>query len=242
MEISEKTWKAYAGKQTQIQELAARLMREYTERAGLGSRQDLIAYAYGLATKYGEASAALAAELYDLLAEQAGKILEEAEPAATATYGEVAEAVNGVLEKSRNEEMISGAVARLVKLAGADTMLHNAGRDRAEYAWIPGGDTCAYCIALASKGWQRASASKKHAPHIHANCDCTYMIRFDKDTTVAGYDPEAYAEAYYGADLDGETPTARNRINALRREQYAENKDKINEQKREAYAKRKEQT
>ena len=43
---------------------------------------------------------------------------------------------------------------------------------------------------------------------------------------------------YYGADLDGEAPSAHNRINAMRREFYAENKDEINAQKRSAYAKR----
>ena len=46
---------------------------------------------------------------------------------------------------------------------------------------------------------------------------------------------------YYDAPLEeGQKMTPKNRINALRRENYAKNKDEINEQKREAYAKRQE--
>ena len=78
-------------------------------------------------------------------------------------------------------------------------------------------------------------ASKKalkgdHAQHIHAHCDCEYAIRFDSSTTVAGYDPDKYLEQYYAYGGD---------INAMRRAQYAKNKDFINAQKRAAYAERK---
>ena len=75
-----------------------------------------------------------------------------------------------------------------------------------------------------------------HAEHIHANCDCTYAIRFSERDNVAGYNPEVYEAQYYGAD--GNTP--KQRINAIRREKYAQNKDKINAQKRAAYAMSKE--
>ena len=73
-----------------------------------------------------------------------------------------------------------------------------------------------------------------HAEHIHANCDCTYAVRFDGRSGVQGYDPDRYLAMYENAE--GDTP--REKINAMRRELYAENKDRINEQKRSAYAKR----
>lgn len=63
-------------------------------------------------------------------------------------------------------------------------------------------DTCAFCITLASRGWQHASeAALKggHAEHIHVNCDCEYVIRFDGYSTVAGYDPEKYLHQYRAA-------------------------------------------
>lgn len=120
-------------------------------------------------------------------------------------------------------------VSRLVKRASADTTLQNAQRDGARFAWVPHGDTCPFCIALASRGWQRISKTalkKGHAEHIHANCDCEYAVRFRSDTGVAGYDPDEYLRQYNDADGD---------LNAMRREHYAQNKDKINAQKRAAY-------
>ena len=112
-------------------------------------------------------------------------------------------------------------------------MLKNALRDGAEFAWVPNGDTCAFCMTLASRGWQRASKGaikNGHAEHIHANCDCTYAIRFDPEVNVEGYDPDAYLKAYRDAGSD---------VNELRRIHYAENRERINAQKRAAYAARK---
>ena len=120
-------------------------------------------------------------------------------------------------------------VSRLVKRAGADTTLKNAVRDGAEWAWAPHGDTCPFCITLASNGWQKASSKVLkggHAEHIHANCDCEFAIRFDHSTTVAGYDPEKYLRQYRAAGSD---------VNAMRRIDYAARKDAINAQKRAAY-------
>ena len=88
---------------------------------------------------------------------------------------------------------------------GADTTLKNAERDGAQFAWVPHGDTCAFCIALASRGWQYKSKKAMrngHAEHIHAHCDCEYAVRFDGKSTVAGYDPDKYLEEYYDANGD----------------------------------------
>ena len=130
----------------------------------------------------------------------------------------------------RHQEPKPGRVSRLVKRAGADTTLKNAVRDGAEWAWVPHGDTCPFCITLASNGWQKASSKVLkggHADHIHANCDCEFAIRFDHNTTVAGYDPDKYLKQYRDAGGD---------INKMRRVNYAANKERINAQKRAAYA------
>jgi hypothetical protein len=127
----------------------------------------------------------------------------------------------------------------MVKMTGVDTTMRNAIRDSAEWAWIPRGDTCAFCISLASNGWQHASESQMkggHAEHIHANCDCTFAIRFDSDSGVAGYDPRRYREMYN----DAEGRSSRAKINAMRRQIYAENSEEINAQKRDNYAARQE--
>ena len=179
-----------------------------------------------------------------------------AEPAATATYQETAKAVQGTAKVSDTE--VPQTVGRLVKQAGVDTTMQNAIRDGAECAWIPHGDTCAFCISLASQDWQPASRKtlkNGHAEHIHANCDCTYAVRFDGKSTVAGYRPKEYLSMYENAPLDkwntadGKPPaghegaekrTPQNLINAMRRQAYAQNVDEIRAQKRSAYAVRKE--
>ena len=161
MTVSAKAWDTYIANLRKMSDKAAQLMSKRLagvdfDALDYDTRQGLIDYAYALATKYGEGAGALASEMYDALAELSDTSVPVALPAQTATYAEVAKAVNGTI-KSRNTEIISAAVGRQVKMVGVDTMMQNALRDGAEWAWIPRGDTCAFCIALASRGWQRAS-------------------------------------------------------------------------------------
>lgn len=228
MQITASAWNEYITRLSRLNQKAGQLMREYIGSHGTESTDDLIAYAYGLVTKYGEGSAELACQMYDALAEAANAGVPAAEPAVPADYGEVARMVNAT--KNQNPANLPNGVSRLVKRAGADTTLKNAVRDGAEWAWVPHGDTCPFCITLASNGWQKASSKVLkggHANHIHANCDCEFAIRFDHKTTVAGYDPDKYLAQYNAAGGD---------INKMRRVNYAANKERINAQKRAAYA------
>lgn len=230
MNISEKAWREYVARLARLNQRAGQLMADYLAAHGTGDTDALIAYAHALVTKYGEGSAELACQMYDALAAAAKAGVPAAEPAQTAAYSEVARMVQAT--KQSLPQMQRG-VSRLVKRAGADTTLKNALRDGAEFAWVPQGDTCAFCLTLASRGWQKASQAAikgGHAEHIHANCDCEYAIRFDGASTVAGYDPDKYLRQYRAADGD---------INKLRRVNYAANKERINAQKRAAYAARK---
>lgn len=234
--ISWQAWNAYISKLRRIDEAAAAEMLKILSSLDLGAADAIIAAAYALSTKYGEASAALAAEMYDAIAEISGVAVPTAVPAATATYAETAAAVNSVIDPG-NPKLIASETSKLVKTAGVDTTMQNAIRDGAEWAWVPVGDTCAFCITLASRGWQPASKKAlkgKHATHIHANCDCTYAIKFTESGGVAGYDPDVYEQIYQSAE--GRNSTAR--INSIRRRLYAENRDEINAQKREAYRER----
>lgn len=246
MQITLKDWNNYIAILRRLDDRASaemlakltELKRLYdTRRISLNEfRQTLIDYGFALVTKYGEGAATAACDMYDAIAEVQGALVPAAVPAQTATIAETAKAVNGTL-KTGNDEIVAGAIGRLVKLAGVDTMQQNAIRDGAYWAWIPSGDTCAFCITLSSRGWQKASKKALkggHAEHVHSNCDCTYAVRFNDNLDVEGYDPQKYLDMYY--DADGNTP--KQRINALRREFYNENKEIINNQKRSAYAKR----
>lgn len=247
MTITSRAWSNYIAILRRLNERAATemlaMIRNLSTQYANGTidlytyETTLIDYAYALATRYGEGAASAACEMYDAISVLQSANVPPAVPADTATIAEAAKAVKGTM-KTGNDEIISSAVGRLVKMAGVDTIMQNALRDGAEWAWIPQGDTCAFCITLASRGWQTASKDaikNGHAEHIHANCDCTYAVRFKPTLEVEGYDPQKYRDMYY--DADGNTP--KQRINAMRREFYAENKEIINEQKRTAYALRK---
>lgn len=227
MKLTAQTWSEYVARLARLNQRAGQLMADYIAAHGTRDTDALIAYAHALVTKYGEGSAELACQMYDALAAAARAGVPAAEPAEPASYGEIARMVQAT--KASPPQMQRG-VSRLVKRAGADTTLKNALRDGAEFAWIPQGDTCAFCLTLASRGWQKASQAAikgGHAEHIHANCDCEYAIRFDGASTVAGYDPDEYLRRYRAAGSD---------VNALRRVNYAANRERINAQKRAAYA------
>ncbi len=230
-------WKRYAKLQADIQQAAADRMAGYIEEYGLKDRTGAMQYAYwAIGEKYGPAAAEAACEMYDLTARLAGVSVPPAEPAEMPTPEQVTRFVEKAAAQS--DANIPAAVGNMVKRAGADTTLKNAARDGAEWAWVPVGDTCAFCRMLASNGWQRQSkkAQARHAEHIHNHCDCQYAVRFGGEGGPAGYDPEKYAREYY--DAEGED--WQEKLNTMHRADYAEHADAINAQKRAAYAARQE--
>lgn len=234
MQITEKAWLEYITKMSQISQKAADLMQAYVRKHGFADDKALLDYAFALSQHYGQAIGALSCKMYEATASAQGVVVPTAEIADLPEYGEVAKAVHGTMKQSQTN--VPATIARLVKQVGADTTLKNAMRDGAQFAWVPHGDTCAFCITLASRGWQymsKKALKNGHAEHIHAHCDCEYAVRFDGKSTVAGYDPDKYLEEYSNAGGD---------INAMRRIRYKENKDAINARKRELYAKRKAKT
>lgn len=243
MLITANSWSRFSKKLAAINQKAADEMLLYVRANGYYVNQNLIDFAYSLATKYGEAAGELACQMYDELAtywslshDKKMTFYDSAEMAETPSRDEVARAVFGAADISPNN--IVPAVARLVKQVGADTTLNNAIRDGAFVAWIPKGDTCAFCMTLASNGWQRVSKKtlkNGHAEHIHANCDCAYGVKFDPFDDVEGYDPDEYYDLY-----NSQSGSPKERINAMRRLDYAENRKKINAQHRAAYADRQE--
>ncbi len=214
MRVTSNGWQSYVDKARRINDEAGRLMEAWIRKNGTSDRNAVIRYAMALIERYGEASGALACEVYEAQATAQKAIVRSAEMVELPSYGEVARTVNGALKQG--EGQVPRAVSRQVKQIGADTTLYNALRDKAQFAWVPMGDTCAFCITLASRGWQNMSKKalkNGHAEHIHANCDCQYAVRFDGKSTVEGYDPDKYLEMYENAE--GDTPDEK--INSMRR-------------------------
>jgi len=239
MNLSSKNYKKFTKALKKINDSAGNAMEQYIDKNGINDVDSLVRYGYGVSSLYGNASASLSAAMYDEIVEMENKILPAAELANNPEYGEVAQAIRGTLKQSTNTKAVAGAVSRLVKRTGQDTLIKNGIRDKAEFAWVPIGDTCPLCKTIASRGWQyinEKALKNGHAEHIHSNCDCSYMVRHDSSFNVAGYKPEKYLEEYENA----EGRTSKEKINSMRRMQYAERKDVINAQKRAAYAARKE--
>lgn len=230
MQISASDWQKYISKLSSINKKAGALLQAYVDKHGMDDIETLITYAHALVTKYGEAGSELACQMYDALAKAQGVHIPIAEPAQIANRHEVA----GAILKTQSTGNMIPSIERLVKTAASDTILKNAKRDHAEWAWVSHGDTCAFCMHLSSLGWMPASKAilkGDHAEHIHANCDCEFAIRFDGKSTVEGYNPQQFKKIYEEAEGNN----YKDKINAMRRANYANIKEERNARRRELY-------
>ena len=102
--------------------------------------------------------------------------------------------------------MLTGAVQRYIANVGRRTMALNARRDakRPMYARVPHGEkTCAWCLMLASRGWQAASREHEVESHYHDDCDCQVVCSWQRGTPrLDGYDPDGLYEMYQAARED----------------------------------------
>lgn len=192
-----------------------------------------------IANIYGTADATLSAAFYDELMTAYGMSYLPAEiviPSAEFVVADVANAVNAAASTEAAAAMSAGEVVKHVKRSGVQTMRNAASRDCAMWAWVCIGDTCAFCRALGSNGWQEASGRIKagnHADHIHGNCDCQFMVKpKGASLEIEGYDPDALYDEY--KDADGRN--SKDKINAMRRDDYTEEYAKQrNARRRELY-------
>ncbi|MDX8416967.1 VG15 protein [Absicoccus intestinalis] len=236
MQITSKEWLDYVTRLSKINKKASELLNEYIQRHGTEDMYPIIEYAYSLVNRYGGASSELACQMYDQLAKLQNANVIGAVPADLPEMADVARAINGTKDKLNGP---ADAIGRLVKKSASDTMLQNAKRDGAEYAWINHGDSCPYCKYLSSFGWLHANLNNgnRYLGHIHNNCDCEFAIRFDGESTVEGYDPDRLSKEIDDAEGD----TINEKLNSMRRKGYDEIKDDRNARRRELYAKKDDQ-
>lgn len=156
---------------------------------------------------YTDMAAILAAEFYDGLREQAtgaklGAYAESGrEPIATERA--VRGIMQDVVEGKAAEVVVGKLTSRVdyeVKRAAGECVYRNGKRDplKPKYARVPsGGETCRFCIMLASRGfvYHNAEAAGENG-HYHANCDCRVVPGFAGETTVPGYDPDLYYDMW----------------------------------------------
>lgn len=114
-----------------------------------------------------------------------------------ATRGIFEKAVQGDV-KGMTDQLL-GRLDYEVKKAAGETVMGNTERDKRDvrYARVPGGgETCDFCIMLASRGFvYKSAASAGELNHYHAHCRCRIVPGFE-GATVEGYDPDFYAGLY----------------------------------------------
>lgn len=186
-------------------ELAARAEREFTSfYASLDLarpervRDELLAFTPTLTTRYGVATASVAADFYDAMRATegiAGRFL--ATPAApfavAAVRARVRYAASHLFTDNPigTRDLLDGALKRYVLQPGRETILLSAEADPAAEGWHretrPG--ACRFCRALAAKGGVYHSA-RTAAFAAHDDCQCVAVPSWDADA------PQVPAAAY----------------------------------------------
>lgn len=157
---------------------------------------------------YGLAAQALAGQWYDYCE----RLATGAEPTASAGDTEqrsVIPAVNEQVDRLFAHDVdeqglvqaLQSVVTEHVKGRAADEIGARAMQSprKVGFCRVPVGDTCAYCVMLASRGFDYASA-KSAARASHAGCDCV-VVPFHKADTIPGYEDklQSYRDQYNGA-------------------------------------------
>lgn len=148
-------------------------------------------------------AAARAAEYYDALrktqrlSSRYSAVAESLRDPA-ATLGAVRSFIEQV-KKGNSAEFLRLCLSRVdeeTRRSANKCVAYNASKDPAKprYARVPRGETCGFCLMLASFGFHYKTI--KAAEHSHERCDCRIVPGFDSETTVKGYDPDGMYERY----------------------------------------------
>ena len=170
-------------------------------------RNALLAFFPELVTTFGDVSALLAADFYDMLRDvppSAGAFKAAfAQPVDPGKAQGAARWAVGALfaeDAPRFTSQILGATQRLVTQRGRDTIFDNAGRDpvRTSVARIPSGaDTCTFCIMLASRGAVYTDlVAAGEMNDFHDNCDCVPTVIRRASDFPEGHDLAVFTDLY----------------------------------------------
>lgn len=190
------------------------------------TKDELIQIASAIGEKYGLLASELGAQWYDLCTQLAGVDAEPAElstmdsesiaasanaAATRAESGIIAEAFGNYLQNVINESIRKTGDANLWRD-------YERGLTGGRWCRVPVGETCAWCLMLASQGaWyvSRKSALGETADHYHRDCNCIAVYHADAESIKGYKELERYKNIYYDAE---NTNTA----NALGRDPYPE--------------------
>ncbi len=136
------------------------------------------------------------------------------EPKATeaAVRGMAAKLVAGSQTVEGFARALADRASYEVRRQAASTMAANVAADPRKPRWarVPGGgETCGWCMMLASNGYSYASEAEAAGRHWHANCDCSVVPVYG-GSSIEGFDAqvrecgEAYRAARDSIDFEAE--------------------------------------
>lgn len=169
------------------------------------ARDALIEQGTQLAERYGHAAVGVAAEFFEtatgLAAKPAGVDLSDQ------VEGSVRWAVGDLFEGNPAEaqKKFTGAMQRHAQQPGRDTLFEGAHKRGVTFARIPQGDTCSWCLMLASRGFIYTTARNAGDGRVfHDWCDCLIVPATATDLPPE-YDPDKLYELYKDVHAGGDT-------------------------------------
>ena len=187
---------------------------------------DLRTVVYSIVDEYGLASSELGAQWYEYCKELADGRVSTAIVGQTSRYS-VESDVNAVIDKLFNGEIdieelinqLSGVVVDQTQKQARDAILTNLDADikaafdngdysKADsmgYARVTVGDSCAFCVMLASRGFvyrsKKTALRSQWGNKYHPNCNCV-AVPFHEAHTIPGYGDKLaeYDRMYRDAD------------------------------------------
>lgn len=187
---------------------------EFVERIEDGMTVDeIMEQASEVAYKYRMLGSELGAQWYDLCAELAGVNVDAADldvideeilaRRAEAVAKSQAAQVNPVESFSA---FLEAQIAEEIRMTGMNNLRRDYGRGVKGGRWarVPVGDTCAWCLMMASNGtWylsEKSAIFDEFGDKYHPNCNCVAVYYADGED-ISGYSGiYRYKEMYYDAD------------------------------------------
>lgn len=202
--------------------------------------EDVMELATRLAGKYAMFGCELGAQWYDLCTELAGIQAEPAyvEPPTLDELQDRAERAAEAYPDQPIEKILGDYLQEVIQSAIRDTGSANLQRDyerglcAGRWSRVPVGETCAWCLMLASQGaWYKSqeTALGTSPDHYHKKCNCTAVYHSDPDQIYGYKDLFRYKKMYYDADNrrraadDGRDPypdDLKERIDRAQQEHY----------------------
>lgn len=162
-----------------------------------------------VAAKYARLGCELGAQWYDLCAELAGIDAEPAEygdPDPADIRDHAGRRIDGSEDATRQANLfLQDLIDESVRATGFSNLWRDYERGMGGGRWcrVPVGETCAWCLMLASQGaWYltEKSAGGMDPDHYHNGCNCKAVFFADAED-IEGYDElQEYKRMYYDAE------------------------------------------